>query len=108
MRAPFPCHPIPAVAAAIEADAVIAARAAKLGLADPVPAPLHDPYPMHSARLLEVAPGATVPAQMAPMYAPDAVAVLRAIVAECDAVGSPSLGVLEDARAIIARADGRP
>lgn len=32
MNAPFPCHPIPAVAAEIEADAALAMRAQKLGL----------------------------------------------------------------------------
>lgn len=32
MDAPFPCHPIPAVAAEMEADAALASRAQKLGL----------------------------------------------------------------------------
>ena len=32
MDAPFPCHPIPSVAAAIEADAALAARAQRLGI----------------------------------------------------------------------------
>lgn len=32
MDAPFPCHPIPAVAAEMEADAALAMRAQKLGL----------------------------------------------------------------------------
>ncbi len=32
MSAPFPCHPIPAVAAEMDADAALTARAQKLGI----------------------------------------------------------------------------
>lgn len=53
MDAPFPCHPIPAVAAAMEADAALTARAQKLGIGLATTlAPLHDPRPIPSARLM--------------------------------------------------------
>lgn len=123
MRAPFPCHPIPSVAAEIEADAALTARACRLGIgvADTLPAPLHDPRPIQSARLVEVAPGATVPAQMAPMYAPDVIQALKALRLEAywmarqlearGLKGVPGDSVdraMAAADAIIARADPQP
>lgn len=54
MSAPFPCHPIPAVAAEMDADAALTARAQKLsiGLADTMPCPVSDKYPMKAAALM--------------------------------------------------------
>lgn len=53
MDAPFPCHPIPAVAAQMDADAALTERVKKLGIAIAEGiAPLHDPRPVPSARLM--------------------------------------------------------
>jgi len=98
MSAPFPCHPIPAVAAAMEADAALAARARRLGigLADVMPTPLHDPAPIRPARLVEVCPGATCGPATAAMFA-----------TPVESINADLLSSLEDILALPGTALGR-
>lgn len=98
MRAPFPCHPIPSVAAEIEAAAALTARARRLGigLADVMPAPLHDPVPIRPARLVEIAPGATCGPATAAMFATPA-----------ESINAELLSSLEDILALPGTALGR-